>query len=71
MTPERLAIQVTGEDEVAAVENALEAAAREHDSELNTTPGRGGKDELTKGEALVEVSRAYTGWPARTSGDDD
>lgn len=60
---DHLTLNVRGSDDVAIVENALEAVAADRDAELNTGRGQPTDGQMTRGEALVELARAYTGWP--------
>jgi len=61
MSSDRLTVTVTSET-VDDVENALKAAAQELGGELDRSRGRCRDDEISTGEALAEVARAYTGW---------
>lgn len=59
---ETLNAQVRGADDVEVVKNALETAADDLGGELKTSRGRATGDEVPKGDALVQVCEAYTGW---------
>lgn len=65
MTQGDLHLRLTDDEEIETVENALEAVAEAEDKRLNTA-GKPAEDELTRGQALVELAAAYTGWRERT-----
>jgi hypothetical protein len=62
---DRLVITITGEEAVENVENALDAAASELDSELSSGRGRPSEGEISVGVAAEELATAYTGYDAR------